>query len=78
MCKKRIFLFLVLFSLDAGENIADMGGLKISMLAYENLHKQKTGREPSGQDKRVFFVSFAQVRSAPACGQHDFSSTKNT
>lgn len=43
-----------------GENIADMGGLKISLLAFENLHKQKMGGQPSPDEKRTFFVSFAQ------------------
>ncbi|KAJ1476347.1 hypothetical protein T484DRAFT_1908150 [Baffinella frigidus] len=43
-----------------GENIADMGGLKIALRAYSNLHEQQTGRKPTPQDDREFFVSSAQ------------------
>jgi predicted metalloendopeptidase len=43
-----------------GENIADMGGLKISLKAWENLHKKNTGKEATHQEQRLFFVSFAQ------------------
>ncbi|EKX54950.1 hypothetical protein GUITHDRAFT_99599 [Guillardia theta CCMP2712] len=43
-----------------GENIADMGGLKISLRAWEHLHTQTHGAPPSLQEQRLFFVSFAQ------------------
>jgi predicted metalloendopeptidase len=43
-----------------GENIADMGGLKISLKAWENLHTTNFGKEPTHQEQRLFFVSFAQ------------------
>ena len=43
-----------------GENIADMGGLKISLEAFSNLHMEQHGDEPSLEQKRLFFVSYAQ------------------
>jgi len=43
-----------------GENIADMGGLKISLEAFSNLHMEEHGDEPSEEQKRLFFVSYAQ------------------
>jgi len=43
-----------------GENIADMGGLKISLRAWENLHTKTEGTVPSAKEQRLFFVAFAQ------------------
>lgn len=43
-----------------GENIADMGGLKIALRAYQHLQEQETGSPPKDADQRLFFVSFAQ------------------
>jgi len=43
-----------------GENIADMGGLKISLRAWQNLHRKTFGAMPSTGEQRLFFVSFAQ------------------
>ena len=43
-----------------GENIADMGGLKIALLAYTNLYAEQEGKAPTEQHVRDFFVAFAQ------------------
>jgi len=43
-----------------GENIADMGGLKISLRAWENLHKKDHGAPPTASEERLFFVAYAQ------------------
>ena len=43
-----------------GENIADMGGLKIALHAWENLHTTEHGKAPSTKETQLFFVSFAQ------------------
>ena len=55
-----------------GENIADEGGLKIALKAYENLYRQtnKGSKGPSDKDSRIFFTSFAQNW----CHPHLFSS----
>lgn len=60
-----------------GENIADLGGLKIALYSYISFYKKKHNKQPNQNQLQLFFKQWAEIWKSKATKEYSLQKIKN-